>query len=501
MAAGKGAASVGDAVVDGLGGGGNGLDAVAVGQTILDDIRQGVGGGGLGSGIMHQHHVAPAMAQGRGDGTVDPARGGGGTGSVAAGYIPVKIGEALVLDPLGQTAHDAHAVLAADGVGAASGEAENGGLIPEVCPKPVPEPIDVLHKGLVTFVNGCIVVGVAVNGHGMPFVDHPADQSLTGLAVVDDEEGGADVIGLQSVQHPGRHPVAGAVIEGQVDGAGAGGGIFIYGHLAGGRGSVARLVGHGIGQGIDPGNGGVHSAGPADGCGQVAVGVILGRGSGILECTAQGNEQLPLTGQRDDRGYHVPDRHPTGGSGGISGLVGDGVGENVDVAAFLVRYPDRGGEITVAAVPGGGSRVLEQVKAGDGDLRVPGQRQLRGLPVLHMDQTAGRVALPPVLRLIRQGIVPGDLSVHPALHGDGGIGAVAAPQQLGAGVRVGSEGGDAFLGRAVELDVSGRCEDKIALCKAQNADDGGCQQQSSACRQSGDGLFFHGCDPPINDSV
>lgn len=78
-------------------------------------------------------------------------------------------------------------------------------------------------------------------GHGMPFVDHPADQSLTGLAVVDDEEGGADVIGLQSVQHPGRHPVAGAVIEGQVDGTGAGGGIFIYGHLAGGRGGVAAL--------------------------------------------------------------------------------------------------------------------------------------------------------------------------------------------------------------------------------------------------------------------
>ena len=89
---------VGDAVVDGLGGGGDGLDAVAIGQAVADDIRQGVGGGALGPGVVHQHHVAAAMAQGGGDVVIDLAGGGGGTGGVTAGHIPVKIGEALRLD-------------------------------------------------------------------------------------------------------------------------------------------------------------------------------------------------------------------------------------------------------------------------------------------------------------------------------------------------------------------------------------------------------------------
>ena len=298
------------------------------------------------------------MAQGGGDDVIDLAGGGGGTGGIAAGHIPVKIGEALRLDPLGQTAHDAHAVLAADGVGAAAGEADDGGFIPEIRTEPVPQAVHVLHECLVALINGSVIVGVAMDGHGVALIDHPADQGLAGLAVVDDEEGGVDVIGLQSVQHPGRHPVAGAVIEGQVHGASAGG-VLIHRHLPGGRGSVARLVGHGIGQGIDPGNGGVHSAGPGDGGGQIAVGVVLGGVARLLIGAAQGNEQLPLAGQGDHRGHDVPDRHPAGGGGGVSGLVGNGVGQGVDVAGGFVRYLDGGGQVAVTAVSGGGSRVLE----------------------------------------------------------------------------------------------------------------------------------------------
>ena len=305
-------------------------------------------GGGVGVHILRPLPELPAE--------VHPQQGGGFL--LVLGEHQPPEGNPLRLDPLGQTAHDAHAVLAADGVGAAAGEADDGGFIPEIRTEPVPQAVHVLHECLVALINGSVIVGVAMDGHGVALIDHPADQGLAGLAVVDDEEGGVDVIGLQSVQHPGRHPVAGAVIEGQVHGASAGG-VLIHRHLPGGRGSVARLVGHGIGQGIDPGNGGVHSAGPGDGGGQIAVGVVLGGVARLLIGAAQGNEQLPLAGQGDHRGHDVPDRHPAGGGGGVSGLVGNGVGQGVDVAGGFVRYLDGGGQVAVTAVSGGGSRVLE----------------------------------------------------------------------------------------------------------------------------------------------
>lgn len=185
------------------------------------------------------------------------------------------------------------------------------------------------------------------------------------------------------------------------------------------------------------------------------------------------------------------DRHPAGGGGGVSGLVGNGVGQGVDVAGGFVRYLDGGGQVAVTAVSGGGSRVLEQVIAGDGDLRLAGEGQLRGLPVLHMDQALCGVAAAPEVRLIGQGIVPGDVGVHLALHGDGGVGGVAAPQQPGPGVRVGGEGGDVLLRPAVELHMGGRQQNKIAPDQAQHADDNGGQQQGSPCGQGGNGFLFH----------
>ena len=78
----------------------DGEEGVTVRKTILQDLRQCVGGGGFHARIMHQYDIAAALAEPGLHMRQDVILRLGVAVGIAAVDVPVKIGEALLLHAL-----------------------------------------------------------------------------------------------------------------------------------------------------------------------------------------------------------------------------------------------------------------------------------------------------------------------------------------------------------------------------------------------------------------
>ena len=128
------------------------------------------------------------------------------------------------------------AVVGADGVRRAAGEADERRLIAEVRAQTVAQLVDVLHECVIRGVDCRVVVGIAVDGDGVSLVDHALDERLIAVGIVEDEERRFRAVLLECVENARRDALAGAIVERQVDAAGLVGLLDRDGAL-GGRGA------------------------------------------------------------------------------------------------------------------------------------------------------------------------------------------------------------------------------------------------------------------------
>ena len=112
-----------------VGAGGEGGECIAVFKTPFNDARDCRDG--ISFRVVLQNNSRDARSCAGGDAVdhigVDNRCVGGFTG-VTGGNVPVEVLVAVICGLLGQSGHDAGVVAAADGIGAASREAEHGGI-------------------------------------------------------------------------------------------------------------------------------------------------------------------------------------------------------------------------------------------------------------------------------------------------------------------------------------------------------------------------------------
>ena len=355
---------------------------------------------------------------------------------VVAVHVPVEILEARVLHRSGQQTHQPHVAVGADGVGAAAGEAHQGGFDAGIPVNNVLHPQQVRKIRLRTGINALVNVGHGVNADAVS----PAHDLLHHFAVapVGDKEGGLHAVAVQHVQQLLRVG-AGAVVEGQIndlslgpDDLGTGNCLHLHGSCDGGRVFIA--VGHSVGHAVGSGRQPVHLAVHLHLLGQVAVHVVQRGVPRLLIKGASGDGHIRVALQRDLRRDRVIIGHLPLRVAGISG----GIRHRVNDLPVFLRPNHPVGDVAVIIVDGPVARLLIGRAGKQRPARVGRQDDFRAYRVHNTHDALCLGVHSPVIRRVGKDIFPRFFIIDLALNADRNIlrGHAVLPEQRAADAEV-----------------------------------------------------------------
>ena len=355
---------------------------------------------------------------------------------VVAVHVPVEILEARVLHRPGQQTHQPHVAVGADGVGAAAGEAHQGGFDAGIPVNNVLHPQQVRKIRLRTGINALINVGHGVNADAVS----PVHDLLHHFAVapVGDKEGSLYAIAVQHVQQLLRVG-AGAVVEGQVndlslgpDDLGTGNRLYLHG--PGGGGGVFVAVGHGVGHAVGSRRQPVHLAVHLHLPGQIAVHVVQCGVPRLLIKGAGGDGHIRAALQRDLRRDRVIIGHLPLRVAGISG----GIRHRVNDLSVFLRPNHPVGDVAVVIVDGLEARLLIRRAGKQRPARVGRQDDFRAYRVHDTHDALCLGVHSPVIRRVGEDIFPRFFIIDLALDADRNIlrGHAVLPEQRAADAEV-----------------------------------------------------------------
>ena len=296
-------------------------------------------------------HYAPAPLGAAAYNIVDYLLSIVGAAGVAGSDVPVVEAVALRLHHLGKPCHDA-GVEGADGVAAAAGEAEDGGIVAGLLADYLLHVPEVLQPCLLAGVNLAVVMGGGVHADGVALPVGAAYEGVVVRVCGGDEEGGGHAVGAERIQQPAGVG-AGAVVKAQVYGAavgladlGHGSGQHIH-HSCGGH-ALAVCAHETVAQVVLPGALGIDLALVEHMLRKVIAKAVNGHAARVCKVLPGVDFHVLLADKADGGSRVVVGQHPL-----HHGLVAGGIADRVDdaVGQLLGFHPVC--QVAVVAVVGG----------------------------------------------------------------------------------------------------------------------------------------------------
>jgi len=384
-----------------------GPEAVAVVPAPDDELLHR--GHGVVLDVVQQHN-APAPPGAAADDVFDYLVGVVGLPRVAGGHVPVIEPVAQPLHHSGKPCHDA-GIEAADGVGRAAGEAEDGAVFPGLLIYYLLHGPEILQPGLFAGIYLVIVVGVGVHADAVALPICPAYKVVVIGVCGGDKEGGGHAVGAEYIQQP-PGVGAGAVIKGEINCParrlgylGQGPGQHI--HRPGDGHALAVCAHEAVAEVVFPHAHAVHTALKEQMPAQVIAQPINGDAARVCVAVAGVDLHILIPHQRETGGSGIVGQRPLG-----HGLVAGGVGNAVHYAVCQLPGLDLVRQVPVIAVVGpvaffhiavnpAGAVALHIHKLDD-----------RGLGVHHMHHAPGAEAAEEAVHLVVYIVAAQSVGVH-----------------------------------------------------------------------------------------